>query len=155
VRAVIEERAEANGANNIGMGIISELDATHGARFLSFDPSPEAVARLQAEFPSRLVKVSPGPGRTGVREDVYLMSYDFYLVAREKLPDGIVAEIVRVLWDHNEELARINAPLRDWKTANFVVDAPTLPYHAGAVRFYRDRGVWRQTASTTGSERAR
>jgi TRAP transporter TAXI family solute receptor len=142
VREVIEERSDANGGSNIGMGVISELDATRGARFLSLDPSPAAVARLQREFPSRLVRVPPGPGRTGVREDVYLMSYDFYLVARAGLPDDLISRIVAILWDHNGALTRINAPLRDWTRSNFVVAAPTVPYHPGAARFYQERGIW-------------
>jgi TRAP transporter TAXI family solute receptor len=142
VRAVIEERAEANGASNIGMGVISELDATRGARFLSFDPSPDAVARLQAEFPGRLVKVGPGPGRTGVRGEVYLLSYDFYLVARQALPAALVAEILRILWDHNAALTKINVPLRDWTPDRFVTTSPSVPYHPGAIRFYSERGAW-------------
>jgi TRAP-type uncharacterized transport system substrate-binding protein len=125
------------------MGVVSELEATRGARFLSFDPSPEAVARLQKEFPSRLVKVSPGAGRTGVQEDTYMLSYDFYLVAREDLPDHIVTDVLRVLWDQNATLIKINAPLNEWTPDHFVTDSPTVPYHPAAVRFYTERGVWR------------
>ena len=142
VRAVIEERADANGSSNIGMGAISELEATRGARFLSFDSSPEATARLQAIYPARLVKVSPSAGRTGIREDVYLLSYDFYLVARENLPDELVQEIVRILCDENATLTRINVPLSDWTPDHFVAASPMVPYHPGAVRVYTERGAW-------------
>jgi TRAP transporter TAXI family solute receptor len=152
VRAVIEERADANGGSNIGMAVISELEATRGARFLSFDPSPAAAARLYTEFPGRLVKVAQGPARTGIREEVYLISYEFYLVAREGLPDDLVYEIVRILWEHNAALARINVPLRDWTRNNFVVDEPTVPYHTGAVRFYRERGAWPLEEGKSGGE---
>lgn len=142
VRAVIEGRADANGANNIGMGVISELDSSKGARFLSFDPSPEGVKRLQEKFPAEIVKVSPGPGKTGIREDTYLMSYDFYLVGRESLPESLVYDLVKTLWEKNQELTVINKNLQDWTPENFVTPQNTVPYHPGAVKFYREKGVW-------------
>jgi TRAP-type uncharacterized transport system substrate-binding protein len=86
--------------------------------------------------------VAPGPGRTGVREDIYMLSYDFYLVAREGLPDDLVAEILRVLWEHNATLTKINVPLSDWTPDRFVTPSPSVPYHPGALRFYAERGVW-------------
>lgn len=142
VRALIEGRAEANGSNNIGMGVISELDASRGARFLSFDPSPEAIRRLQEKFPAALVRISPGQGKTGVREDVYLMSYDFYLVGRATLPDNLVYQMVRVLWERNGELTRMNRQLEDWTPENFVNSLNTIPYHPGAIKFYKEKGLW-------------
>ncbi len=141
VRAVIEGRAEGTIAN-LGMGTVLELDAGRGARFLSFDPSPEAVRKLQNKFPATVVKVSPGPGRNGVGKDTYLMSYDFYLVGRATLPEDLLYETVKILWERNGELAAINRQLRDWTTANFVNNLNTIPYHPGAIRFYKEKGVW-------------
>lgn len=142
IRAVIEGRADIAGSANVGMGIVSELDAGKGARFLSFDPSPEALQRLQDKFPATLVKVSPGPGKTGVRGDAYLMSYDFYLVGRQNLPEDLVYDIVRILWEDNQSLVGINTQLQDWIPENFVTPVNTVPYHPGAVRFYREQGRW-------------
>lgn len=142
VRAVIEGRADANAANNIGMGVISELDSSKGARFLSFDSSPEATKRLQEKFPAAIVKVSPGPGKTGIKEDTYLMSYDFYLVGRESLSESQVYDIVKTLWEKNQELTVINKNLQDWTPENFVTTQNTVPYHPGAVKFYKEKGVW-------------
>lgn len=142
VRAVIEGRADANGSNNVGMGVISELDASKGARFLSFDPSPEAVKRLQEKFPATVVKVSPGEKKTGIREDTYLMSYDFYLVGRESLPEDTVYNVVKTLWEKNKDITVINKNLEDWTPENFVNTTFTIPYHPGAIKFYKEKGVW-------------
>ncbi|MBI4444848.1 MAG: TAXI family TRAP transporter solute-binding subunit [Acidobacteria bacterium] len=141
VRNLVEGRAEASIAN-VGMGIVSELEASRGARFLSFDPSPRAVQKMQAKFPSTLFKVSPGSGKTGVQADTFLMSYDFYLVGRANLPEELVYLIVRTLWEKNEELTRINTQLQDWTPSNFVTNFNTIAYHPGAVRLYREKNVW-------------
>lgn len=142
VRAVIEGRADAAGSANVGMGVIAELDADKGARFLSFDPSPEAVKRMQQYYPGYLVRVEPGPGKVGVREPIYLMSYDFYLVASEKLSEDAAYAIVKALWEHDSELGAIHARLKDWTKDRFVTNRATIPYHPGAIKFYKEVGVW-------------
>lgn len=143
LKSVIEGRADANGCANLGMGAISELEAGKGARFLSLDPSPEAVKRLQELFPANLIKVSPGKGNTGIKEDpTYLMQYDFYMVGRASLSDDVVYNVVKTLWDKNNELGALNKNLLDWTPENFVVDLFTVPYHPGAIKFYQEKGVW-------------
>ncbi len=142
VRAIIEGRADAAGSGNIGMGVVSELDSSKGARWLSYDNSPEAVKRLQEKFPAKLIKLSPSKDNVGILEDTWVMSYDFYLVGRNNLSETTVYNIVKGLWEKNQELAAINVNLKDWTPENFVVDNFTVPYHPGAIKFYKEKGVW-------------
>lgn len=142
VRAIIEGRADAAGSTNVGMGVIAELDADKGARYLSFDNSPEAVKRMQEFYPGYLVRVEPGSGLVGIKEPVYLMSYDFYLVGSEKLSEDAAYAIVKTLWEHDSELGAIHARLKDWTKERFVTNRATIPYHPGAIKFYKEVGVW-------------
>jgi hypothetical protein len=68
VRAIIEGRADATGSAGLGMATNNELEADKGARYLSFDPSPEALKRMQEYYPCYIVQVSPGPGRVGIKD---------------------------------------------------------------------------------------
>lgn len=142
MRGVIEGRVDANATTSLGMGIVSELDSSKGARFLSFDPSPEAIKSLQEKFPAKVDKVSPGNGNAGIKEDTYLMSYDFYLVGRDGLSEQTVYHIVKTLWEKNQELTVINKNLEDWTPENFVTVENTIPYHPGAIKFYKEKSVW-------------
>lgn len=142
VRAVIEGLVDANGATNVGQGVNAELEAARGARFISSDPSPEAVERMQRIFPATVVKVSPGPDKTGVRDEMYMMSYDFYLVGYSELPEDVVYSLVKTMWDKNESLKQVNVPLSGWTRETFVNSQSRIPYHPGAVRFYKEKGVW-------------
>lgn len=143
IRTIIEGRADANASNAVGMALISELDAGKGARFLSFDPSPEAYKRMLEQYPCYLVQVSPGPGMVGVKEPVYLMAYDFYLAGSEKLGNDVAYTIVKTLWEHDKELGSIHARLKDWTKERFVTTKATIPYHPGAIQFYKEVGVWK------------
>lgn len=142
VRAVIEGRADVTGSTNIGMSVIAELDAEKGARYISFDPSPEAVTRMQEHFPCYLVQVKPGPGMVGVREPVYVMAYNFYLVASQKLSNDAAYSVVKTLWEHDKELGPIHVRLKDWTKDRYVTTKATIPYHPGAINYYKEVGAW-------------
>ncbi len=142
IQAITEGRADAAGSGSIGMGVISELDAKKGARFLSFDSSPDAVKRLQEKYYAKVVEVQPGPANIGVQEPTNLMSYSFYLAGRDDLPEQMAYDIVKILWDNNQELGTIHIKLEEWATEGFVSTLNTIPYHPGAIKFYKEKGVW-------------
>jgi len=139
-KAITEGRADA--AANLAMGVpaVTELDAKRGARYLSLDSSPQAVKRMQEIWPGRLVKVEPGS--IGVAEPTYFMATDKYLAAYKTLSDKVAYQIVKTLWDYNSELGPIHVSLKTWTTDRFVTSAPTIPYHPGAIKFYKEKEVW-------------
>jgi TRAP-type uncharacterized transport system substrate-binding protein len=141
VRAIIEGRADAT-YSALGMSVTAELDAEKGARFLSNDPAPESVKRMQEHFPCYLVRVMPGPGMIGIREPGYLMSFNFYLVGSERLSNDVAYTVVKTLWEHDKELGPIHVRLKDWTKDRFVTDRATIPYHPGAISFYKEVGAW-------------
>jgi TRAP transporter TAXI family solute receptor len=142
IQAIIDGSADISGSGAVGMGIIAELDARKGARFVSLDPSPQAWARFTKHFPATPRKVEPGPGRVGIKEAVFLAEYPFYLVAAEKLSEQAAYGIVKVLWEKNADLFPLHARLKAWVKEGYVDEAATIPYHPGAIKFYREVGAW-------------
>lgn len=124
-------------------GPISELDATIGIRFLGLDPSPAAVNRMTKLAPGSYV-IKPGiyAGKTGVGPDTQLFALDLGLVASSKTPENVVYEAVKALYRHNDDFRKFHLILSDWKADEFVTDRVTVPFHPGAVRFYKEVGLW-------------
>ena len=141
VQYLIDGTADASTAA-VGMGIIAELDAKRGALFVSLDSSPAAWARFRENFPATLKTVEPGKGRAGVKGPLNVAEYPFYLVGAESLSDDAAYQIVKVLWERNEELFGMHARLKSWVKKNYVSESATVPYHPGAVRFYKEVGAW-------------
>jgi TRAP transporter TAXI family solute receptor len=142
VKVVIEGRSDASATCAIGMPIIEELNAKKGARILPLDPSPAAVKRVRNFFPGYPVIVTPGPGRTGVEKEQHLWAYDIYLIARENLSDVAAYQVAKALWENYKELGTIHKLLKDWIPEKFVTTEALIPYHPGAIRFYKEKGVW-------------
>lgn len=142
VKAVIDGRSDASGTITIGMPIVDELHAKRGARILPLDPSPEAVKSMRKKFPGYPIKVTPGPGRTGVEKEQYLWAYDNYLVGGQDLPDEAAYQVVKALWENYKELAPIHVLLKDWIPDRFVSKVALIPYHPGAIKFYKEKGAW-------------
>ena len=142
VKAVIEGRADCSATITLGMPVINELHAKKGARILPIDPSPEAVKRTKDIYPGYPLKVTPGPGRTGVDKEMYLWGYDIYLVGRQSLSDEAAYQIVRAMWEHYAEMGQIHVLLKEWTPDKYVSKEALIPYHPGAIRFYKEKGVW-------------
>ena len=115
-------------------GAVVEADAALGGiRWLPFDPSPEAVARMQALAPEAyLLPVGAGAGVVGVKADMDTMAYDYVLVARAGVPDATIAAIATLLRDKTEIVAG-SAPVLKAMTRDAVLRAyPGLPFHPAA-----------------------
>jgi len=69
------------------------------------------------------------------------MHMDNVLVARVDISEAAIYEITKALYEQNAELVK-RPGLMEWKTVRFVTQEPMLPYHEGAIRFYKEVGLW-------------
>lgn len=139
-RAVKEGRADA-AISAIGSAATKELNIARPVRLLPIDTSPEAVARAKKVFPGVFViHVRPGPA--GVDKPTPMFAIPMYLFARRNLPDKIVYEVVKTLWENIGKLPAYHGSFRLWKTADFARPIAALPYHEGAIQWYKEQNVW-------------
>ncbi|HEY8486846.1 MAG TPA: TAXI family TRAP transporter solute-binding subunit, partial [Limnochordales bacterium] len=142
LQAVMEGRADATSIS-IDVPAIRELQARRGALFLAAQTSPEAVEAFRQFFPPAYpLEVNPDPPLPGVRPGTPLIAYDTYLVARADLADEVVYRVLQALWEKGSELVAVHPRFRDWRREEFLTARALVPYHPGAVRFFRERGLW-------------
>jgi len=142
IKLVMEGRADSSGTITLGTPIIDELNAKKGARYLPLNPSSDVVAKMKQIFPGYMVKVLPGPGKTGIEKEQYLWGYDIYLIAGEKVSEETIYTVIKALWENYKEFEGVYKPLVDWTPKTFVTKEALIPYHPGAIRFYKEKGVW-------------
>jgi TRAP transporter TAXI family solute receptor len=139
-RAVMEGRADS-GDLAVGAPIATEAVAKIKARWLPLDPSPEAVKRMKEFVEVAYVKEVPGGIHIGVPETQNLMHMDTIFVARQDISEAAIYELTKAIWEHNDELVK-KPGLFEWTTDKFLTKEPRLPYHTGAIKFYKDKGLW-------------
>jgi len=142
IKLVMEGRADSSGTITLGTPIIDELNAKKGARYLPLNPSSDVVGRMKKIFPGYMVKVLPGPGNTGIEKEQYLWGYDIYLIAGEKVSEDAIYNVTKALWENYKEFEGVHKLLADWTPKTFVTKEALIPYHPGAIRFYKEKGVW-------------
>jgi uncharacterized protein len=129
----------------IGMAQLKEWESVlGGVRFLSFDPSPQAVAAVTRHIPhSYPLEVQPGPGRTGIEAPTVMIVYDYALWANAKVADDAVAKVVQALYENPGDLKASGPLWTEFDPAQMAKDVG-VEYHPGAVRFYQAKGVWKR-----------
>ncbi len=136
---LIEGKVEACGTS-VGSALMREMDNSIGVRTLPLSNDPEAVKKMQVVGPALYVSlVQP---TVGVPEPMYLQTMDCTLVSAPQMSDDLAYTIVKVLWDNYEDLKQISSQLAEWSHERSVSKNITIPYHPGAIKFYKEKGVW-------------
>jgi TRAP transporter TAXI family solute receptor len=141
VKAVIEGRADAAWASS-GMPAVRELAAKRGARFLSLDTSAAAMARSEKVYPYGFPKLYKAGSIPGVDVDTWLSGIEVYILCRSDLADDVVYAINGALWNNYKELGSFHPLFKSWNQKSFVSRKPFTPYHPGAVKFLKEKGLW-------------
>ncbi len=125
-----------------GSGKVAEADAaTGGIRFIPLENTPAAIAGMQKLFPtSYLSVVNPAPNLAGIRTPTTFMHFDYTIMANADLPAARVKSIVQIIADNKEALSQTLPLFRDFNPQR-MHHKVNVPYHDGALAFYRERGI--------------
>ena len=63
------------------------------------------------------------------------------LVANENMDDKTAYNIVKAIFDHRDELIRVHKEAENFKLENQKKEASPLPWHAGAIKYFSEKGV--------------
>jgi len=121
------------------LDLMSSIGVT--ARLLANDEVvPALQSRHGASLYSRLVM--PRASYPGLAADVGVAGVQNVLVVHEAMEEQLAYELTNVLFDRQAALAAIHPEARHLSLAS-AIDGSPAPFHAGAVRFYRERSAWK------------
>ena len=141
VDALVQGRADVT-EHALNSAKIKEADASVGVRHVSIDCSPAGAERLKRAVPGYYGRVVKAGTATAVVEDTCFIAYDAYLAAGKTVPDAVVEAALKAVWENTDKLAPIHPLFAEWTRERAVDSEATIPYHPGAVRFYKERGKW-------------
>jgi TRAP transporter TAXI family solute receptor len=129
---------------SIGSADVNRTDSaiSGGVRYLALDPSPKAVARAMEVAPFTVGHCKAGYA-VGIVEDMAVADLPIYLITHPGAHEQAVYLVVKALYDNYKELAPAHPLLKDWTPDKYVqVSGLAAPYHPGAIKFYKEVGLW-------------
>lgn len=129
----------------VGSKPTRDMKAAQGdLKILPLSDDKEAIARMRKHLPqSYVITMKANPKLPGLKEDVKIMAFDYTLWAHKDVKDDLVYKVAKAMHDHADEL-RAAAPLwRGFKQEGMAKQVG-VPFHPGAIRYYREKGMWKQ-----------
>jgi uncharacterized protein len=140
VRALMEGRLDG-AHNSVGAPIVAEADAMMGVRFLQGSIAPEDIKRANQVFPGGTYVVHKG-GVPGVKAKIPLWTYPILCVTSVHLPDEVAYALAKVWTTYYREAWPLHPAIAGWEPKDMVLRTIPVPYHSGAIRFYKEKGLW-------------
>jgi TRAP transporter TAXI family solute receptor len=129
-----------------GAAKVREADAAVGGiRALPIPNTPEAAAAIKKHWSTGyLVHMTPGPASPGVLEPGYFIAYPQLIFTNKSVSDDAVTKLAKVIYEKQAEMGQVFAPMKSFDPKkDMVADTKPSQYHPGAIKFYKEVGLWK------------
>src|SRR6185369_3769859 len=117
---------------------VQEVEAKEPVTFFSL--SAEQIETIRKAIPEfSLSKIAAGTYRL-LHEDYVTIGVYNFAIGRADLPDDLVHQLVKAVHENQPRLVKAHATARETVPEN-VLKNTFLPFHPGAVRYYREVGI--------------
>jgi len=99
------------------------------------------LAAIAKENPFMIPLTIPAGTYKRQDKDIHTMGYTMNLFVRNDLPDNVIYDVVKAIFSHHDEFAKVH-PLAKKFTVNAACKDPVIPIHPGAIKYYKEVGVW-------------
>jgi uncharacterized protein len=119
---------------------ILDLAATPGIK-IHLIPHGDAVAKMTAKYgPVYFVGTIPKGTYGGMETDVQVAALTNLLTAHERMDESLAYQITKLLLERTPELVAVHQAAKEITLESAVVGSP-VPFHPGALRYYKEKGV--------------
>ena len=115
-----------------------ELEAKEPLNFIS--PSAEEIDLIRKAMPELTPSIIPAGTYSSLDKDYSTISVYNFAVGRSDLPKDLVYQLVKAVFENQPRLIKASSAASETGPQNVVKDT-FLPFHPGAVRYYREIGM--------------
>lgn len=119
---------------------VLDLGATPGIT-IRLIPHGDAVPKMVAKYgPIYFARNIPKGTYGGMDTDVSVAAATNLLAVHERMEEGLAYQITKLLHEHTAELVAVHPAAKEISLKSAVMGSP-IPFHPGALRFYKEKGV--------------
>ncbi len=143
VGAIKDRKIEAfSWAGLIPTASIKDLENLAGFT-IKLIPHDDAITKMREKYGPYFVQtVIPAGTYKGENQDVKVGAVTNVVLVHEQFPEDVAYALLRTVFDNKAEWDAIHPAAKETKIESSAKDAP-IPYHPAAIRFYKERGLWK------------
>jgi len=122
-----------------GSSWVDLMRGDRNVRILHIDD--EHMAKIKSENPFIFGATIPGGTYPNMDKDIQVCADRCVHVAHIDLPDSFIYEQTKMVWEHFDEFCGYHPRIRSMYSAKDVKFVNMI-YHPGAVKYYKEIGVW-------------
>ena len=110
---------------------------------ISFLQIPDdKIKAMAAMLPKYLVATKlPAKSYVGQNQAVNIFGMASYLVAASRVPEDVVYKVAKTMFDNIAEFHTFHGTAKKW-TIKQSLEEPKIPFHPGAIRYFKEKKVW-------------
>jgi TRAP transporter TAXI family solute receptor len=130
----------------VGGPKVAEVDASvGGVKFVPVASDEIAAAAMEAIRPAFYFSaVTPASHLVGVDAPMQMVTWDNVLVVGAHVDDEKVYQMVKTVLESKPELIKLFPGFRTLSTDEPYKVYPGLAYHPGAIRYFKEKGLWHE-----------
>lgn len=141
MRALTEGRADATPTGlNTALSLQVNSALPGGVRYLTMGADEPRLSEIMPG--SKVITVERDETSVGIEEPIRVSSVADFLNTGTHMPEEQAYEIVKTIYQSWEMLRRDHIQLAGTPADGIVPANLVHPYHAGAVRYYKEAGLW-------------
>jgi len=143
INMVVEGRADATTVA-LAMPAMRKANATvpGGLRILNLGPKATDEFMRKGMDGLATMEVKPSKRMPFVRQDTKIAKFDTYLNAGTTVDDETAYAMAKAMHQNWKQMQKDYAPLRGTKVEALVPANNPIPYHPGAVKYWKEAGLW-------------
>jgi TRAP transporter TAXI family solute receptor len=119
---------------------VLDLGATPGIK-IHLIPHGDAVPKMVAKYgPLYFVGIIPKGTYGGVEADVPVATITNLLTVHERMDEPLAYQITKLLYERTPDLVAVHQAAKEITLKSGVVGSP-IPFHPGALRYYKEKNV--------------
>lgn len=143
IEAVVQGRADAAPvATSMPALMEANSSVSGGLRVISNGANASDEFYHERVPGTRVRVVKPNERQPYIMGETEIVSYDTLLLTNDDKSEEDIYLLTKTLHENWEQLQKDYPPMRSVPKEGFAMVNPTVPYHPGAIRYFKEAGLW-------------
>ena len=120
-----------------------EANAKHGIRALAIANTPETLAAIRKHLAVAYLKPEkPRKSNPGILAPMHVIAYDAMVFTHKGASDEVVYKLTKAMYENKKAMAKAFPIFNGFRQKSMAKDLGAIQYHTGAIKFYKEKGLW-------------